>query len=217
MRWRWPASGARPPRARRASRLSEIPPMQHRPEREAWPEDEVWPELEARSVTDRQPEPESQPEEKLQRALDAAYRYLNRRDRTETEVRQRLEQADTESGVIDEAIAVLVEQHVLDDERYARLFVEDKRALDQWGADRIRRTLRTRGIDGDVIERALGEDDSAADELGRALELLRARFPSPPQDRRERDRALGVMLRKGYDSEVAIDALATYARDAAPR
>jgi regulatory protein len=159
---------------------------------------------------------QSSPEEDLQRALDAAYRYLNRRDRTAAEVRQRLEQAGTATAIVDEAIAILTEQHVLDDERYARLFVEDKRALEQWGADRIRRALRTRGVDRDLIEHALGADASSEDELGRALELLRSRFPTPPQDRRERDRALGVMLRKGYDAEVAIDALAAYARDPTP-
>ncbi len=158
---------------------------------------------------------EPQPEDALQRALDVAYRYLGRRDRTEAEVRQRLEQVGTTAATLDETIAVLREQHVLDDERYARLFVEDKRALEQWGADRIRRALSTRGIDRDLVEHALGDDESATDELGRAVELLRARFPSPPQDRRERDRALGVMLRKGYDAEVAIDALAAYARNAA--
>ncbi len=165
-------------------------------------------------------EPQSEadlaPEEKLQRALDAAYRYLNRRDRTAAEVRQRLEQAGTASGVVDEAIAILVEQHVLDDERYAHLFVEDKRSLDQWGADRIRRALRTRGIDREVIEQALNAEGSSEEtELTRAVELLRTRFPTPPEDRRERDRALGMMLRKGYEPEVAIDALAAYARDPA--
>ena len=49
-------------------------------------------------------------------------------------------------------------------------------------------------------------------ELDRALALLRRRFPSPPRDRRERDRALGVLIRKGYDSELALDALAAHAR-----
>jgi regulatory protein len=156
---------------------------------------------------------DDRPEDALQRALDGAYRYLNRRERTVAEVRQRLEQVGIESAIAEEAIAILTEQNVLDDERYARLFVQDKRALEQWGGDRIRRALRTRGIGRDVIEEALTEDESSADELARAVELLRARFPSPPQDRRERDRALGVMLRKGYDAELAIDALAAYARD----
>ena len=156
-------------------------------------------------------------EDELQRALDAAYRYLGRRDRTEAEVRQRLEQAGTVTAVVDEAIVILGDQHVLDDERYARLFVEDKRNLEHWGADRIRRTLSSRGIDRELIEQALSAEDlDGGGELERAVELLRDRFPNPPRDRKERDRALGVMLRKGYDGEVALDALAAYARDPAP-
>jgi regulatory protein len=148
-----------------------------------------------------------------QRALELAYRYLNRRDRTETEIRRRLEQAGITPTTIDHTLATLVDQGVVNDSRFARLFVEDKRTLDRWGNDRISRALIQRGIDRDLIDAALVDDDSTEDELDRALELLRERFPHPPQDRRERDRALGVMLRKGYDSELAVDALAAYARD----
>jgi regulatory protein len=148
-----------------------------------------------------------------QRALELAYRYLNRRDRTETEIRRRLEQAGITPTTIDHTLETLVDQGVVNDSRFARLFVEDKRTLDRWGNDRISRALIQRGIDRDLIDAALVDDDSTEDELDRALELLRERFPHQPQDRRERDRALGVMLRKGYDSELAVDALAAYARD----
>jgi regulatory protein len=151
-------------------------------------------------------------DEQLQRALELGYRYLNRRDRTETEIRRRLEQADVTPTTIDHTLAILVDQGVVNDSRFARLFVEDKRTLDRWGNDRIRRALIQRGIDRALIEATLA-DGSTEDELARALELLRARFPRPPQDRRERDRALGVMLRKGYDGELAVDALAAYAHD----
>jgi regulatory protein len=48
--------------------------------------------------------------------------------------------------------------------------------------------------------------------MDRALAVLRRRFPQPPEDRRERDRALGVLLRKGYESDLALDALAVHAR-----
>ena len=151
--------------------------------------------------------------EQLQRALELAYRFLNRRERTEAEMRQRLERGEFATPVIEETIATLVEHGVLNDSRFARLFVEDKRTLERWGNDRITRALIQRGIDRQLIAEAL-DDDSTQDELGRALELLRDRFPNPPQDRRERDRALGVMLRKGYDSELAVDALAAFARGA---
>ncbi len=131
-------------------------------------------------------------ENPLQSALDAAYRYLSRRDRTEAEVRQRLEQVGTANGVLDEAIAILIDQHVLDDERYARLFVEDKRRLEQWGADRIRRTLAGRGIDRELIEQALSAEDpeDGGGELERAVELLRSPLSKPAAGpKRTRSRA----------------------------
>ena len=64
--------------------------------------------------------------------------------------------------MLEQAIEILLDQRVLDDARYARLFVEDKRALDQWGADRITRSLLTRGIDRELIEEALSADESDA-------------------------------------------------------
>jgi regulatory protein len=149
--------------------------------------------------------------DQLQRALELAYRHLNRRERTEAEMRRRLEQAEFAAPVIAQTIATLVDHGVLNDRRFARLFVEDKRTLERWGSDRITRALVQRGIDRELIADALA-NETTQDELERALELLRERFPNPPRDRRERDRALGVMLRKGYDTELAVDALAAHAR-----
>jgi len=107
----------------------------------------------------------------------------------------------------------LRELGVVDDARYVRLFVEDKRSLEHWGSDRIARALNERGIERGLIADALSLT-GAESELERAVTLLRRRFPHPPRDRRSRDRALGVLMRKGYDSELALDALTAYARDA---
>jgi len=52
----------------------------------------------------------------------------------------------------------------------------------------------------------------SVDETNEIVAVLRRRFPHPPQDRRERNRALGLLLRKGYESELALDALSAYAR-----
>jgi regulatory protein len=151
--------------------------------------------------------------DRLEHALGIAYGYLNRRDRTEAEVRRWLAREDLDAAIVDETIAALSEQGILDDARYARLFTQDKRELEQWGSERIRRTLLERGVERELIEQALHEELPQS-ELDGALALLRGRFAVAPRDRRERDRALGVMLRKGYDPELALDALAVYARDA---
>jgi len=152
-------------------------------------------------------------DERLQHALAVAYRYLNRRERTVAEVRRRLERAAIADGDAERAMETLREQNCLDDERFVELFVQDKRELEQWGSERIERSLVARGIDRRLAREALSGSPHRT-ELARALELLQRRFPSPPADRRERDRALGVLLRKGYDSDLALDALATHARGA---
>jgi regulatory protein len=144
--------------------------------------------------------------------LELAYRYLNRRDRTEGEVRTHLTGKGVEPDAAEEAIATLREQGYVDDARYARLFAEDKRALEGWGSERIRGTLALRGIDRELIDAAVQADGDTDSEMERALEILRRRFPSPPRERRDRDRALAVLLRKGYDTELAFDALTAHAR-----
>ncbi|MFZ1996289.1 MAG: RecX family transcriptional regulator [Solirubrobacteraceae bacterium] len=156
-------------------------------------------------------------EERLQKALDLAYAYLNRRDHTVGEVRLHLQRRGVAEELTETAIQTLCGQGFLDDTRFARLFVADKRALEQWGSDRIRRGLSSRGIDRHLVDAALaGEptsdsgDDEPESELDRALALLRRRFPDPPQDRRDRNRALGMLLRKGYETELALDALAAH-------
>jgi regulatory protein len=144
--------------------------------------------------------------------LELAYRYLNRRDRTEGEVRKLLAAKGVEDDAAQDAIETLREQGYVDDARYARLFAEDKRALEGWGTERIRGTLALRGIDRELIDAAVQADGGAGSELDRALEDLRRRYPSPPRERRDRDRALAVLLRKGYDTELALDALTAHAR-----
>ncbi len=148
-------------------------------------------------------------------ALGLACSYLDRRERTASEVRAYLLRKGIDDAVTEQTVAELTEHGYLDDHRFAHLFVADKRELEQWGAERIRRTLLQRGIAQETIATAL-EDGAGAGpyeaELDRALQLLTRRFPSPPHSRRDRDRALGVLVRKGYEPDIALDALAAYAR-----
>jgi regulatory protein len=148
----------------------------------------------------------------LDRALALAYRYVGRRERTESEVREHLAGREIPGELVEAAVAELRELGVLDDARFARLLVEDKRTLDGWGAERIARVLRQRGIDRELAEAALAPY-GYAEELDAAMALLRRRFPAPPQGPRERERALGLLVRRGYDSELALDAIRRHGRD----
>lgn len=141
-------------------------------------------------------------------AFQIAYTYLNRRERTVAELRARLEKAEVPEAECEQVVAELLEFGYLNDARYAQLFTEDKRALEGWGSARITRALRDRGIDRELIEAALSTAaDDGGSELQRAIDLLAQRFPAPPADRRERERAYAMLVRKGYDGELAADAL----------
>jgi regulatory protein len=115
-----------------------------------------------------------------------------------------------EPALIDTVVGELCEQGYLDDARYARRFADDRRRLDAWGAERIERRLRALGVDPQDISAAL-EDTGPGDELDAAVALLRRRFPEPPATPRDCQRALGVLVRKGYELELAYDALRRHA------
>ncbi len=142
----------------------------------------------------------------MQHALDVAYRYLGRRDRTVREVRQHLELKRVEPTTIDEAVAELARAGYLDDARYAVRFAEDRRSLDFWGAERIERKLQAVGVAAEHVRAALALH-GAADEREAAVMVLRRRYPTPPASPRERERALGLLVRKGYAPEVAYAAI----------
>jgi regulatory protein len=106
---------------------------------------------------------------------------------------------------IDHAVQELTAAGFLDDARFAERYAEDKRSLDQWGAERIERDLHRRGVPAAIVERmAAGREREA--ELEAALGLLVERV-APPADDRERDKAWRLLVRKGYEPEVAYDAV----------
>jgi len=150
------------------------------------------------------------PELRLQHALDLAFRYLTRRDRTVLEMRRYLEGKRVEPCAIEQALAHLEREGYLDDARFARQLAEDKRLLEQWGADRIERRLLSLGVPAPVVRTAVAARDRG-DELDAAKALLRRRFPALGDDPRERRRAFGVLVRKGYDAELAWEAIRAHA------
>jgi regulatory protein len=146
------------------------------------------------------------PEARLQRARDLAWSALNRREHTTAEVRRLLVRKRVDPAEASAVVAELVDGGWLDDAGYAHRFAEDRRMLDGWGSERIERRLRALGIERELIEAAV-DARPAGDEREAALDVLRHRFPVPPADARERNRALGVLVRKGFELELAIDAV----------
>jgi regulatory protein len=149
-------------------------------------------------------------ERERERALQLGYRAVGSRDRTVAELRTFLERKRVEPEAIADAVEELTAAGFLDDARYARRFAEDKRDLERWGSERIARDLHRRGVAPDLIEQAIS-DRSRNAELATAVLLLEQRVP-PPRDDAERDRAWRMLIRRGYDPEIAYEAIRQHER-----
>jgi regulatory protein len=147
----------------------------------------------------------------LERALAYAHRAISRREQTVAQVRALLERRGVAEVTADLAVEELVGTGLLDDARFARHFAGDKRDLEQWGSARIAGELDRRGIDAEQIAAVVAETDRRG-ELETARVLLERRLPRAPRDDRERDRAWRLLVRRGYEPELAYEAVREHER-----
>ena len=145
-------------------------------------------------------------------AFERALEALGRKERTRAELEAWLGKRGFEPAEIADAVDRLVASRTVDDERFATEFAADKRELRGWGPERIREALCERGVDPALIAAAVGEDHT--DQLGRAVELLQQRS-EPVFDERSRARALAFLARRGYDADLAYEAVRAVERRAA--
>ena len=102
-------------------------------------------------------------------ALESIGRLLARRPHSEQEVRRRLERAGLDQAVIARVQARLRASGDLNDEGFARAWVENRQDFRPRSAAMIRAELRGRGVAADDIAAALAgfDERQAAEEAGR--------------------------------------------------
>lgn len=156
---------------------------------------------------------DSQHEAGEAKAFELAVGALARKERTEAELRDLLARRGVAADDAESALERLIAVGELDDERFAARFAADKRELRGWGPERIREALGGRGIESRLAEQAAA-GEPAADQASRAASLLSLR-PGDLADEASRGRALAYLTRRGYDYEVAYEAVRLAERRAA--
>jgi regulatory protein len=191
-------------------------------------------------VTAGRPRRESLAERKERRAavddpalvLEAAARFLEARSRSVSEVRRRLTGAGYRVDLVEGAIERMTELGMLDDDVFARAWVESRDRARPRGERAIRDELRLKGIDRLTVDLVMEERREAA--LGRgnedgadapagpdrvAAERLLAKHRRALQrvadPRQRRQRAYALLARNGFDPETCREVAASVVADAA--
>ena len=154
-------------------------------------------------------------EKSIGRAREDALRLLSHRLRSRNEVEDRLARRGWPSDVIERVLSGLERAGLIDDERFVRLWVDERMRLRPRGIALLRQELRRKGISEEVIEKTLREQEHGSDELARARELLQRRQHQykglDPQAARRR--MAGFLARRGFDGETVYTAVRQILRE----
>lgn len=95
----------------------------------------------------------------VERAVERALNLLSYRPRSQAEIRRRLAQKGFEEGAIQETLGRLSRAGLLDDQAFARYWVENRLQFNPRGVIALRQELRQKGVGDLVIEEVLAEYD----------------------------------------------------------
>jgi regulatory protein len=131
-------------------------------------------------------------------AYRRAIRILSHRDHSIEELRRKLKQRGFSEEIIRSVVRRLARARLLDDARFAEMFVREKVLQRPMGRQGLLRELARRGVDGDVAGRALCKvlEEAGVDEADLARKVLDRVRGGGVRDVR------GLLRRRGFDADV---------------
>ena len=138
------------------------------------------------------------------RAMMEAHRLIDHRMRTRRELAVRLRSRGRPEEVIAEVLDRLENVGLIDDGRFARQWIDERLRSRPVGLSLLRRELRQKGIDAEIIETALEEREDGEEETDRAFEALRRqshRYARLDRDAAHR-RMVAFLGRRGFGPHV---------------
>jgi regulatory protein len=133
-------------------------------------------------------------------AYQRALRYLGMRPRSSAEIVTYLKRKEYDESIVDMVVNRLHKQGYLDDEAFARFWVENRNRFRPRGSQALRYELRQKGVERETIDSTLEEqdDDGAAwtaveGKIGRWAELEKMEFEQ---------KLMAFLARRGFRYDV---------------
>jgi regulatory protein len=137
---------------------------------------------------------------------------LGRRMRTTAELKRLLRQRveiDTEIGrtLVELVTRRLKDQGYLNDAKYAAAYSALRRDNQKFGRRRVVTDLKTKGVVGEVLEKAVDDSFAEVDDERQAREYLRRKRLKKPQDQKQAARIFRQLMRAGFGSKTIFNIL----------
>lgn len=88
-------------------------------------------------------------------ALQKMMKICSTQEKCKSDIYTKLKNWNVDDDLIEKIIQKLVEENFINEERYAKAFVNDKFKFNKWGKIKIRYELKLKQIDNSVIEDAI--------------------------------------------------------------
>jgi regulatory protein len=142
----------------------------------------------------------------------ALYEYavgaLGRRMRSVAELKRLLRQRVTEGAggeaLVEAVVSRLKDQRFLNDAQYASAYSSYRRDNEKFGRLRVISDLKSRGVHGEVIEKAVGSAYSEVNDEQLARAFLRRKRQQKPADQKQAARIFRTLARAGFTTRVIV-------------
>lgn len=138
--------------------------------------------------------------------LKKVLHYCAYQDRCTQEVRNKLATFDMPDSEKEKIMQLLVDEGFIDDERYASTFVKSKTHLKKWGVNKIRMSLKLKGLSDEIISNALSEIDPEMyrEEL---MKVLKAKKINETDPYKRKAKLAQYAIQKGYEPTLVWEAV----------
>ncbi len=128
---------------------------------------------------------------------ERALKIISIKDRTEKELRDKLNEKGYQENDIDVVIEFLKEYKYIDDTSFAINYAKDCVCLKKWGKTRIKTELVRKGIDKELAQEAV--ENACEDSGSLVLSEMKKRFKDADfSNPKERMRIFGYFARRGF-------------------
>lgn len=146
--------------------------------------------------------------------LQKLQHYCAYQERCHSEVKYKCLELGMRGEEVDQAIAELVSENFLNEERFARAFVGGKFRSKQWGRKKILMELKQRQISAYCIKKGMEEiDDDDYEKTLRSVAAKKYESLRGEQVFKRKYKVVQYLLQKGYEAELAQPVVEEIAKD----